>query len=160
MTALRIACVFSTAAGGTGQHAALLAEGCAARGLAVTAFGPADTWHRFFRGDPGASAGPSGPGPGSGAAAGRHMPAAGRELPGVGFEAVEIADRPRPASDAAAIRRLRGLLAQAAPDVVHAHGMRAGAIAAIALTRPAGPAPALAVTVHNAKTGGVMSILF
>ena len=109
MTALRIACIFSTAAGGTGQHAALLAEGCAARGLAVTAFGPAGTWRRFFR------------------------PAAAQSPDRVGFEPVEIADRPRPAADAAAVLRLRRLLARAAPDVVHAHGMRAGAVAAIAL---------------------------
>jgi glycosyltransferase involved in cell wall biosynthesis len=37
-----------------------------------------------------------------------------------------------------------------APDVVHAHGMRAGAFAALALAFTAGPSPALAVTVHNA----------
>ena len=128
--ALRLACVFSTAEGGTGRHAALLAEGCAARGLEVTAFGPAGTWHRFFR--------PTGP---------------------VRFTPVEIASPPRPARDAAAVRRLRRLLARAAPDVVHAHGMRAGAIAGIALARPSGRAPALVVTVHNAPPGGALANL-
>jgi glycosyltransferase involved in cell wall biosynthesis len=59
----------------------------------------------------------------------------------------------------AAVLRLRRLLAQARPDVVHAHGLRAGTAAALALTgrtrpsrraRPARrPAAALAVTVHN-----------
>ncbi len=52
---------------------------------------------------------------------------------------MEIADRPRPAADAAAVLRLRRLLARAAPDVVHAHGMRAGAVAAIALAGRPGP---------------------
>ncbi len=124
MTAPRIACVFSTAAAGTGVHAAMLAEGCAARGLSVAAFGPAQTWHRFFQ-----------------------------ERAGVRFEPVEIADRPRPARDAAAVLRLHGLLAGAGPDVVHAHGMRAGAVAAVALARGLRPAPALVVTEHNAPPG-------
>lgn len=159
MTALRLGCVFSTAGGGTGRHAALLAEGCAARGLAVTAFGPAGTWHRFFRGDPAGSAAPSGPGRGPDTAAGGDSPAAGRDRPAIAFEAVDISDRPRPARDAAAVLRLRRLLAQATPDVVHAHGMRAGAITAIALTRPAGPVPALAVTVHNAPPAGALANL-
>jgi glycosyltransferase involved in cell wall biosynthesis len=158
MTDLRLACVFSTAAGGTGLHAALLAEGCAERGLAVTAFGPADTWHRFFHGDPGVPADAS-PGAGPGAGPGGRSLGAGRELARVRFAPVEIADRPRPVRDAAAVLRLRGLLAQAAPDVVHAHGMRAGAIAAFALTRPSRRAPALAVTVHNAPPGGVLASL-
>ncbi len=72
-----------------------------------------------------------------------------------GFEPVEIADRPRPASDLAAIRRLRRLLAGARADVVHAHGLRAGALAALALCWPGGTGrPALIVTVHNAPPAG------
>jgi hypothetical protein len=129
MTELRIACVFSTAAAGTGLHAAMLAHGCAARGLSVTAFGPAGTWHQFRRGDPGDQA-------------------------GVRFAPVEIGHRPRPGRDAAAVRQLRRLLAEAGSDVVHAHGMRAGAIAALALTPAPAPDPALVVTVHNAPPGG------
>jgi len=128
MTPLRIACVFGTAAAGTGVHVAMLAEGCAARGLAVTAFGPAETWHRFFR-----------------------DAAGGGE---VRFTPVDIAGRPRPAADAATALRLRRLLAAAAPAVVHAHGMRAGAVAAAALTRWPRPRPALVVTVHNAAPEG------
>src|SRR6185437_15577082 len=85
----------------------------------------------------------------------------------VGFEPVAIADRPRPASDLAAVRRLRRLLAGARAEVVHAHGLRAGALAALALgagaARAAGAAgaaraardrPGLIVTVHNAPPAG------
>ena len=62
----------------------------------------------------------------------------------VAYLPVDIGDRPRPVSDAAAVLALRRRLRQAAPDVVHAHGLRAGAFAALALTRaaraPPGPA--------------------
>jgi glycosyltransferase involved in cell wall biosynthesis len=78
---------------------------------------------------------------------------------GPGFEVVSISRRPRPAHDAAAVRRLRRLLAAMRPDIVHAHGMRAGALAALALRPypaarwPGGSPPALVVTVHNAAPG-------
>ncbi len=118
MTALRIAYVIGTTTGGTGRHVAMLAAGCAGRGLAVSVFGPASAQSLF---------------------------------PGVPFAAVDIGDRPRPARDAAAVRRLRALLADDAPDVVHAHGLRAGAVSALALGRMTRPhRPALEVTVHNA----------
>jgi glycosyltransferase involved in cell wall biosynthesis len=75
------------------------------------------------------------------------------------FAAVPIGDRPRPAADAVALLRLRRLLAGAGLDVVHAHGLRAGAFAALALAAPAtgrahGHRPALVVTVHNAAPAG------
>jgi glycosyltransferase involved in cell wall biosynthesis len=125
VTAQRIAYVIGTTTGGTGRHVAMLAEGCAARGLAVTVFGPAGTKSLF---------------------------------PAVPFGAVDIGSRPRPARDAAAVRRLRGLLADFAPDVVHAHGLRAGAAAALALRRTGrGRRPALQVTVHNAAPAGIAS---
>jgi glycosyltransferase involved in cell wall biosynthesis len=77
---------------------------------------------------------------------------------GVWFGAVAISDRPRPAADAVAVLRLRRLLRRARPDVVHAHGLRAGAVAALALRPVArqgrGRAPALVVTVHNAAPAG------
>ena len=98
-----------------------------------------------------------------------------QEVPGLpGFAAVQIAERPRPAGDLAAVRRLRALFAAFGPDVVHAHGLRAGALAALAVGRdraapdrtaddPAADDPAangqagrdhsrprLVVTVHNA----------
>ncbi|CAM3653093.1 glycosyltransferase family 4 protein [Occultella aeris] len=73
---------------------------------------------------------------------------------GVHTQQVTIADRPR-MSDANAVARIRSIARRA--DVVHAHGLRAGALAALALT-PAGHGPdrtALVVTLHNAPVGGV-----
>jgi glycosyltransferase involved in cell wall biosynthesis len=76
---------------------------------------------------------------------------------GARFAAVEIADRPHPAADARAIARIRRLTRGA--DVVHAHGLRAGGLAALALAR-AVPAPMrvavppLVVTLHNAVIAG------
>jgi glycosyltransferase involved in cell wall biosynthesis len=70
--------------------------------------------------------------------------------PGTAFVPIKISDRPRPASDAAAVASLRRQLATAQPDVVHAHGVRAGAFGALArLLLPRRTRPALAVTVHN-----------
>jgi glycosyltransferase involved in cell wall biosynthesis len=80
------------------------------------------------------------------------------------FTPVEIGDRPR-AADLATMRRLRGLLRASGFDVVHAHGLRAGALTALALTGPRlrlwpgpgpgpGPRPRLIVTVHNAPVAG------
>jgi glycosyltransferase involved in cell wall biosynthesis len=69
-------------------------------------------------------------------------------LPGVAFASVEFGGRPR-AGDAAAIVRLRRTLAGV--PVVHAHGLRAGALAALALAGRRGASrPAFVVTVHNA----------
>lgn len=56
---------------------------------------------------------------------------------------LEVGDRPRPA-DLCAVRALR----RAPADVVHAHGLRAGALAALSGRRP------LVVTEHNALTDG------
>ena len=67
---------------------------------------------------------------------------------------MDIADRPRPARDAAAVLRLRELLARDTPDVLHAHGLRAGALAALALAIPGRAGTALVVTVHNAPPAG------
>jgi glycosyltransferase involved in cell wall biosynthesis len=79
---------------------------------------------------------------------------------GARFAAVEIADRPHPAGDARAVARIRRLTRDA--DVVHAHGLRAGGLAALALAR-AVPAsvrrtgvPPLIVTLHNAAIAGGM----
>lgn len=70
---------------------------------------------------------------------------------GVDGMAVEIADRPRPSRDAAALAGLRAGFASRRPDVVHAQGLRAGAFAALAIaTLDKRGRPALAVTVHNA----------
>ncbi|GAA2590607.1 glycosyltransferase family 4 protein [Actinomadura fulvescens] len=91
-------------------------------------------------------------------------PAETEELFGFGeagarFAEVDLADRPRPLNDARAVRRLRTLLRDA--GVVHAHGLRAGALAVAARARVApGPlrfakgGPPLVVTLHNAVIAG------
>ncbi|MGC5012028.1 glycosyltransferase family 4 protein [Streptosporangium sp. DT93] len=67
---------------------------------------------------------------------------------GARFVPVPISDRPRPPDDLRALRALRSLRGA---DVVHAHGLRAGALAALALTGTGTP---LLVTLHNAATAG------
>jgi glycosyltransferase involved in cell wall biosynthesis len=128
VTQLRVGQLLGVTSGGTGAHAAMLARGLAARGVAVSAFGPEELRDRLGLGQ-------------------------------VPFAAVPIGDRPRPAADAATVLRLRRLLAGGGLDVVHAHGMRAGAFAALALARGPGArtrghGPALVVTVHNAAPAG------
>jgi len=127
----RVAFVVGTTDGGTGAHVRMLAAGLARRGMAVSVFGPAS------------------------AAAVLGV----ASLPGVGFIPVEFGDRPRP-GDAAAVLRLRRALRAAPPGVVHAHGMRAGALTVLALAAPPGGRgargrrPAIVVTVHNAPPHG------
>ncbi|SDD32418.1 Glycosyltransferase involved in cell wall bisynthesis [Sanguibacter gelidistatuariae] len=71
--------------------------------------------------------------------------------PRVGFAAVEIADRPR-ASDVSAVRALRRLAAGC--DVLHAHGLRAGALAVLAArSLPRRARPRMVVTLHNLPVG-------
>jgi glycosyltransferase involved in cell wall biosynthesis len=133
-SAPRVCYVLGTTEGGTGRHVAMLARGSAAAGLEVTVFGPAATRSLF---EPSLEAGR------------------------VSFEPAAIGDRPRPVSDVPMLGRLRRLLLATCPDVVHAHGMRAGALAALALrfaprTRsPHGRRPRLVVTVHNAPSAGL-----
>ena len=123
---MKLAFVLGTSTGGTARHVRMLAAGCAARGLRVEVLGPAQTDRDFaFDGT----------------------------APGVGFTAVEIADRPRLPGDLRAIGRLRRLFGAWEPDVVHAHGLRAGALAAIAVAFGRS-SPALIVTVHNAPPAG------
>jgi len=124
VTVSRIGYVLGTTAGGTGRHVAMLAEGCAARGLEASVFGPASAQGLF---------------------------------PAVSFAPVDIADRPRPAADAAAVLRLRRLRADYAPDVVHAHGLRAAAVTALALARAGRGRPAMLATVHNVPPPGTVS---
>src|SRR5690606_2486966 len=127
---LRVALVLGTSAGGVGRHVRSVAAGLAARGARVVVCGPASTDELFGFGGP-----------------------------GVRFAEVDIADRPRPVSDARAVARLRSLVSGA--DVVHAHGLRAGALAAAACARIA-PGPLrfarggtpLVVTLHNAVIAG------
>jgi glycosyltransferase involved in cell wall biosynthesis len=102
----------------------MLAGGCAARGATVHVYGPAATRAGLSQ--------------------------AGGAPPGWDFSVVDIADGPRPARDLAAVARVRRLLARDTPGVLHAHGLRAGALAALALAGPGTPQTMLAVTVHNA----------
>jgi glycosyltransferase involved in cell wall biosynthesis len=136
---MKVAFVLGTSTGGTARHVRTLAAGCAAQGVAAGVFGPAQTDRDF----------------------GFSRLAGGQ----VSFTPVEIADRPRVAHDVRAIRRLRRLLAAWRPDVAHAHGLRAGALTAIALAfvRPTvyHRRPALVVTVHNAPpTGGATGAVY
>jgi glycosyltransferase involved in cell wall biosynthesis len=134
---LKVAYVIGTTSGGTGRHVAMLAQGCAERGAAVAVLGPADTQQRFFHDHGTPVAGPGG-----------DLPRSWK------FVRVDIADRPRPARDGAAVLRLRSLLARSSPDIVHAHGLRAGALAALALAGAPARRSALLVTVHNAPPAG------
>ena len=135
--------VLGTSAGGTGAHVRMLAAGLARRGIAVSVAGPSAAGARF----------------------------AFSAAPSVRFCAVEIGDRPR-AGDVAVLRRLRSVLrvrhegaaagpvagpvaGPAAGQVVHAHGMRAGALAVLALLFARGTRPGVVVTVHNAPPPGL-----
>jgi len=139
---MKVAFVLGTSTGGTARHVRVLAAGCAARGVPAEVFGPAQTDRDFA-----------------------FTAIAGDR---VSFTPVEIADRPRVLHDLRAIRRLHRLTGAWRPDVVHAHGLRAGALTAIALAfiRPTVYAarPALVVTVHNAPaadgvTGAIYRVL-
>ena len=84
--------------------------------------------------------------------AGPRATLAALDLPGeADAAAVEVSVRPRPVADAVAVRRLRALARDV--DVVHAHGVRAGALAVLA-TRALRRRPAVVVTAHNAAVGG------
>ncbi|MFC4914056.1 glycosyltransferase [Actinomadura gamaensis] len=126
----RVALVLGTSAGGVGRHVRSVAAGLVERGARVAVFGPAATEELF-----------------------------GFSEAGARFAEVDLADRPRPLSDARAVRRLRGLLRDA--DVVHAHGLRAGALTVASCAHVAtgplhmgrGPVP-IVVTLHNAVIAG------
>jgi glycosyltransferase involved in cell wall biosynthesis len=130
-----VALVLGTSHGGMGAHVRMLAAGLAERGARVAVLGPRATVREID--------------------AGRGIDTA-RGTP-IWFGAVEIGDRPRP-RDAGTLARLRRLLAGA--DVVHAHGIRAGALCALALSGRR--RPALVVTVHNAPplAGGIPALAY
>lgn len=126
---LRVAFVLGLASGGTASHVAGLAAGCREAGLEVSVLGPAPTLAllgQYSRGSPALKT----------------------------YEAA-IAARPRPGSAAVAVAGMRSAIAAWRPDVVHAHGVRAGALAALAIAFLGRRSrPALAVTVHNAPPDG------
>jgi glycosyltransferase involved in cell wall biosynthesis len=132
----RVALVLASSTGGVGQHVASLASGLAAAGAGVTVCGPAATEEQFQFAARGAA-----------------------------FAPVEIPPNPRP-GDAQAVAALRRALEEARAEVVHAHGLRAGLVAALAGSRWLGagrvfrrgtsgrwPGP-LVVTWHNAVIAG------
>jgi len=71
-------------------------------------------------------------------------------------EAIEIGPRPS-LNDTLAVARLRRLGRRA--DVLHAHGLRAGALAALALGRRRRGRTRLVVTLHNLTVGGRLTTL-
>ncbi|PWR11171.1 glycosyltransferase [Micromonospora sicca] len=114
-----VAVVLASSTGGVGQHVRSIARGLTAAGATVLVCGPAATQDQF-------------------------------DFTGVGarFTPVEIPASPTPA-DGRAVAALRRALADTPVEVVHAHGLRAGLVAALA--RPAVP---LVVTWHNAVLAG------
>jgi glycosyltransferase involved in cell wall biosynthesis len=126
---LRVAFVLGLATGGTAHHVAALASGCRDAGLDVSVLGPAPTL--ALLGKP------------------------GRNSAAVKTYRVPVTDRLRPGSAAVAVTALRSAFAARRPDVVHAHGVRAGALAVLAIgSMSRRSRPALAVTVHNAPPDG------
>ncbi len=108
--------VLASSTGGVGQHVTSLVRGLVADGATVTVCGPAATEEQFGFTRTGSN---------------------------VRFVPIEIPANPTP-SDGRAVGALRRVLTGPI-DVVHAHGLRAGLVAALA--RPAQP---LVVTWHNA----------
>jgi len=111
----RIALVLASTTGGTGRHVAALVEGLTGDGYQVSVHGPAATEEQF-----------------------------GFTARGARFTPVEIPANPQP-GDLTAVRTLRQSLRAVEPEVIHAHSLRAGLVAALA--RPAGMP--LVVTWHN-----------
>jgi glycosyltransferase involved in cell wall biosynthesis len=138
---MNVLLVLGTSGGGVGRHVAQLAAGLAGTAAGGPAVGGGE--HRVR------VAGP---------------PATDRDFgfsaTGAEFEPLEVAARPRPLADRRAVRRLRALAAEA--DVVHAHGLRAGALSVLAIRRlPAQRRPKLVVTLHNALvSGGVVAFVY
>jgi len=110
-----VALLLATSTGGVGTHVRSLAIGLLERGVHVRVLGPAATNDVF-----------------------------GFRAAGATFTPVEIAAGLRPYDDARAVLALRRLLHTDPVELVHAHGLRAGAVAALAAPRPR------LVTWHNA----------
>lgn len=67
--------------------------------------------------------------------------------------AVQIPARPHPAKDLRTVRTLRREIVSLGPRAVHAHGLRAGALAALAARPGSAVGPRLVVTLHNRTLG-------
>ena len=148
---MKVAFVLGTTAGGTGRHVQMLVTGCAVRGIPSVVAGPAETQLDFGFGPPRVqSEAVQSEAVQSQAVQSQAVQSQAVRFESVRFESVQFGDRPN-VRDGLAVLRLRQVLARSGADVVHAHGLRAGALAALALSlRPtAAPLP-LVVTVHNA----------
>lgn len=126
----RVVLVLATSTGGIGAHVADLARGLAADGAQVTVCGPAATNERFTF---------DAPLPGDQEVTADRTP--------ITFVPVEVSAQAHP-SDARAVLALRRVLTQQRPDVIHAHGLRAGLVSAWAVRARDARSP-LVVTLHN-----------
>jgi glycosyltransferase involved in cell wall biosynthesis len=117
---MRVALVLATSTGGVGRHVMSLTAALVGTGVDVTVLGPATTDTQF-----------------------------GFAALGASFLPVEIPASPQPA-DAVAVRVMRRALATVAPQVIHAHGLRAGLVAALARQRSV----PLVITWHNRVLAG------
>jgi glycosyltransferase involved in cell wall biosynthesis len=162
----RVVLVVGRTSGGTGAHVLILAAGLASRGIAASVVGPSSADVRFgFSALPRVAFAPvefgDRPSPGDFAAVLRLRAVLrnGGPDPGTGPDAGTGPD-PGTGPDAG----VSGTLAEAPPvDVVHAHGLRAGAFSVLALAGVrGGRRPGLVVTVHNAPpaSGGVAVLVY
>ncbi|MGO3023597.1 MAG: glycosyltransferase family 4 protein [Brevibacterium sp.] len=120
---MRIVFAIGTSTGGVGTHVHALARDLAAAGHEIGVIGPAATDEHF----------------------GFSL------LPGVRFGVLELGTGIG-ASDAALVRRQRTLLRSFAPQIVHAHGFRAGLITLLTL-RTLKTRPKFVLSLHNQASG-------
>ncbi|WP_167197032.1 glycosyltransferase family 4 protein [Brevibacterium pigmentatum] len=120
---MRIVFTIGTSTGGVGTHVHALARDLAAAGHEIGVIGPAATDEHF----------------------GFSL------LPGVRFGVLELGTGIG-ASDVALIRRQRTLLRSFAPQIVHAHGFRAGLITLLTL-RTLRTRPKFVLSLHNQASG-------
>lgn len=120
---MRIVFTIGTSTGGVGTHVHALARDLAAAGHEIGVIGPAATDEHF----------------------GFSL------LPGVRFGVLELGTGIG-ASDAALIRRQRTLLRSFSPQIVHAHGFRAGLITLLTL-RTLKTRPKFVLSLHNQASG-------
>lgn len=120
---MRIVFTIGTSTGGVGTHVHALARDLAAAGHEIGVIGPAATDEHF----------------------GFSL------LPGVRFGVLELGTGIG-ASDAALVRRQRTLLRSFSPQIVHAHGFRAGLITLLTL-RTLKTRPKFVLSLHNQASG-------
>ncbi|UVI34689.1 glycosyltransferase family 4 protein [Brevibacterium spongiae] len=120
---MRIVFTIGTSTGGVGTHVRALARDLAAAGHEIGVIGPAATDEHF----------------------GFSL------LPGVRFAVLELGTGIG-ATDAALVRRQRSLLRSFDPEIVHAHGFRAGLITQLTL-RTLRNRPLFVLSLHNQATG-------